>query len=316
MMLSFDVEKYSKDKKTIADNIGYMVFNLMQSAFKWGGLPDTIPQKWLEFMLMRDGYTVVTEVNGKLYAFNGGLGGQLDEYYQPTLAIIANPYLNYSGSVVVKDDKDGVLGSNDTLRRGLIPLVGKYAGLLAENTITMRIADINARTTTILSGSDESTISSIKEYYRQLEKGNLGAIQESTFLEDLKVQSAAATAGNQLTDLIEMEQYLKASLFNMLGLQSNYNMKRESINSNEAQLNEDSLRPFIYNMLVCRKDFVERLNKRYNLNVTVELNTVWKEKEVSDDGNSRQSDPGNGVPGNGDSGESETEKNGGVDSSD
>lgn len=275
----FDIEKYSKDKKTIADTIGATVLNLMQSAFEWKNLPDTIPQKWLEVMLMRCGYCVVTEVNGELYALWGGLGGEYDEYYQPTIISVANPWLKYSANVEIKDDKDGVLVSNDTLRRGLLPLIGKYAGLLAENTITMRIADIMARTTNIISGGDESTIESAREYLRQLEEGNLGVIQESAFLEDLKVQAASTAAHTQITDLIELEQYLKASLLNQLGLQANYNMKREAINSNEAQLNDDATRPFIENMLEMRQDAARRINERYGTDISVDYSGVWKEKQ-------------------------------------
>lgn len=274
----FDIEKYSKDKKTIADTIGATVLDLMQSAFKWKNLPETIPQKWLEIILMRCGYCVVTEVDGNLYALCGGLGGEYDEYYQPTIISVANPWLKYSANVEIKDDKGGVLVSNDTLRRGLLPLIGKYAGLLAENTITMRIADIMARTTNIISGGDESTIESAKEYLRQLEEGNLGVIQESAFLEDLKVQAASTSAHSQITDLIELEQYLKASLLNQLGLQANYNMKREAINSNEAQLNDDATRPFIENMLEMRQEAARRINKRYGTNISVDYSGVWKKK--------------------------------------
>lgn len=269
-----DIEKFSKDKKVIADTNVITILNKMQSAFKWNNLPETIPQKWLEFYLQTNGWAFVTKVNNDLYAFTGGLGGEPDAYYQPSLCTIANPALNISKEC--KIGEDGVLISNDVYRTGIIPVVGKYAGLLAENTITIRIADILSRTTSIVSGGDESTISSAIEYYRQLEEGHLGVIEESPFLQDLKVQASATSGTTRLTDLIEMEQYLKASLYNELGLQSNYNMKRESINSSEAELGDDVLQPLIDNMLTMRKDACEKINKMYNLNISVELNSAWK----------------------------------------
>lgn len=276
--INFDIERYSKDKKTIADTIGMNTLNKMQSCFKWTGLPETIPQKWLELMLMSKGFAFITEADGKLYAFWGGLGGEPDEYYQPTKCVIANPALKFNKECNIKED--GVLISNDVLRQGIIPTVGKYAGLLAENTITIRIADIMARLTNLMSAGDESTVASCKEYLKQLEDGKLGVIEESPFLQDLKVQTAATQTGStRLTDLIEMEQYLKASMLNELGLQANYNMKRESINAQEAQLGEDALQPFIDNMLTCRREACEALNEKYGLNVSVEFNSAWKENE-------------------------------------
>lgn len=272
--INFDVERYSKDKKTIADNIGFSVLNKMQSAFKWSGLPETIPQKWLESQLQVNGFSFITRADdGNLYAFYGGLGGEPDAYYQPTICVVADPGINFNKECQI--GTDGVLISNDTYRRGLIPVIGKYAGLLAENTITMRIADIMARISNIISAGDESTKESAKEYLKQIEMGNLGIIQESPFLEDLKINPAAAAGEHRLTDLIEVEQYLKASLYNELGLQANYNMKRESINSSEAQLGDDALQPFVDDMLQERKEAAEKINKLFGLNISVEFNSAW-----------------------------------------
>ena len=280
--INFDVERYSKDKKTIADNIGFSVLNKMQSAFKWKGLPETIPQKWLESQLQVNGFSFITRADdGNLYSFNGGLGGDPDAYYQPTICVIADPGINFNKEC--KIGTDGVLISNDTYRRGLIPVIGKYAGLLAENTITMRIADIMARISNIISAGDESTKESAREYLKQIEQGNLGIIQESPFLEDLKINPAATSGEHRLTDLIEVEQYLKASLYNELGLQANYNMKRESINSSEAQLGDDALQPFVDDMLQERKAAAEKINKLFNLNISVEFNSAWHISQMERD---------------------------------
>lgn len=277
--INFDIEKYSKDKETIANTIGISILNRMQSAFKWNGLPDTIPQKWLELQLMSQGFSFITKVGDDLYAFVGGLGGEPDPYYQPTIIVIANPALKFNKTC--KIGVDGVLINNDTMRAGLIPLIGKYAGLLTENTITMRIADIMARTTNIISAGDDNTITSVKTYLKQLEAGTLGVIQQNPFLneDDLQVQPAASSTGTRITDLIEVEQYLKASMYNELGLQANYDMKRESINSNEAQLNDDVLQPLIDNMLTERQNACEELNKLFGTNISVELNSAWRDNE-------------------------------------
>lgn len=281
-IINFDIERYSKDKKTIADTTGYGVLNKMLSAFKWNNLPKTLKQEWLELQLLVNGFSFVTTVGGELYAFYGGLGGEPDVYYQPTKCVIANPALKFNKECVI--DEDGILVSNDYLRQGIIPIIGKYAGLLAENTITIRIADIMARITNIASGSDDATIESIKEYYRQIESGTIGVIEESPFLEDLKIQAGASQTGTtRLTDLIEMEQYLKASLLNELGLEANYNMKRESLNATEAQMGDDALQPLIDNMLKCRQEAVEKINEMFGTDISVELNSAWEENEDNRD---------------------------------
>ena len=256
----------------------YYMLDRTQSMFRWGDLPETIPEKWLEIQLQCGGCCFFTEVNDKFYTFNGGLGGEPDPYYQPTIFTVSNPALNYSKNL--KIGEDGVLISNDTLRVGLKPLIAGYTSLLAENRISIRIATIMKRITEIFSGSDEATIESIREYLRQIEDGKLGVIQENPFLDDVKVQNGATENTSRLTDLIELEQFLKASMYNELGLQANYNMKRESINSQEAQLGDDALQPLVDNMLKCRKDAVNEINKMYGLDITVEFNGAWFDNEV------------------------------------
>ena len=281
-VINFDIERYSKDKKTIADTIGYNVLNKLMSAFDIDVKDDkeTVPQEWLKLQLFNNGYSFITEYEGKLYAFYGGLGGVPDEYYQPTQIVVANPALNLNKTYKIKED--GVLISFDTLRHGIIPIIGKYAGLLAENTITMRIVDILSRITNIVSGSDDDTIESIQDYFEQIERGTLGIIQTNPFLDDLKVQAGASEgAKTRLTDLIEMEQYLKASLMNELGLQANYNMKRESINANEAQLNDDAIQPYIDRVMNNITDGINRVNEKYNREWEVHYGSAWRENKIT-----------------------------------
>ena len=53
-------------------------------------------------------------------------------------------------------------------------------------------------------------------------------------------------------------------------------MKREGINSYESQLNDDMLFPTVDDMLERRKEGIEKVNKMYGTNITVELNSSWK----------------------------------------
>ena len=86
---------------------------------------------------------------------------------------------------------------------------------------------------------------------------------------------------NALSQLIEMHQYLKASLLNELGLNANYNMKRERINSAETELNNDGLLPMVDDMLACRQRAVNVLNEVYGLNITVEKASAWEFRQMA-----------------------------------
>lgn len=262
--------------------IDYML-DRTQSMFHYGGLPKTLPQRILELFIQTAGHCAVTNVNplnGKegLYAFVGGPGGEPDIYYRPTKYVVANPQLRQSLELVI--DKDCVVIPNDSLFVGLLPMFSKYATLMSENELSMQIADIILRIQAILTADDDATRASAQLYLDNIEKGKLGIIANSAFLEGLKVEDFSHNSqSGLLSELIEYQQYLKASLFNEIGLDANYNMKREAINSNEAQMNDDALLPLVDDMLRCRQEAVEKINDMFGTEITVELASSWRARQ-------------------------------------
>ena len=255
----------------------------LQSMFIYEGLPDSIPQKWLENLLLVNGSCVFIKNGDDLIVTRAGIGGKPDVYYIPTECIVANPYVKEGVNRTYTRDEDCILMVNDTYAQGLLPLLKKYCSMLVENEITMNIADIMARATIILSAADDNTKDSAELFIKHLLEGKLDVIGESPFL--VGNQDRALTV-NQLsnsaailTDLIEYQQYIKAGLYNELGLQSNYNMKRESINAGESQLNEDMLHPLIDNMLTERQQALEKVNAMFGTDISVRFNSAWEINE-------------------------------------
>ena len=267
--LSYLVEK----DRSCQTFINYMNMRL-QKMFRYEGLPDTIPKEMLEYYLLNNGSCYVTEVDGKLYAFVGSFGGEPDPYYRPTKYIVANPALKLSKEYDLEND--GVLIRNDMLWFGLFPLMSRYASLMAENMVTIRTADIMLRVMAMLSAPDDRTKVAAEEYLKKLEKGELGVIGENRFFDEgIKLQSPPSNNGSYLTQFIELHQYLTGTFYNEIGLNANFNMKRESIGEGESSLNEDSLLPLSDEMLRCRKEDIEKINKMFGTNITVEFDSAW-----------------------------------------
>lgn len=264
-----------RDKEwTVADNVTYMLMKTL-SMFKWSGLPDTIPQRTLELYLQLNGHTGFYKYEDNLYVLQGGLGGVPDPNYMPTIYTVANPALKLDKDL--KINEDCIIMSNDDMYYGLYPLMCKYGTGLAENELSLFIGSILSRIPSLISAGDDTAYESAKKFLKDIEDGKLGAIAENEFLEGVKVQPAGSASNRNITQLIEYEQYLRAGFFNEIGLNANYNMKRESINSNESQLNDDMLYPMIDNMLKCRKEGIERVNTMFGTDISVEFNSSWKD---------------------------------------
>lgn len=241
--------------------------------FKYHNLPETIPEKILEKFLQKNGFACFAKYENDLYIFYGGLGGEPDVYYRPTICTVANPALNFSADLEI--DKDCVIVDNDSYRLGLIPIIEKYSAMLVENDISTFLATVNTRITTIFAGGDDNTKNSAEEYLRNIFAGKLGVIADNTFLNSLSINPASRTKDNALTDLITQNQYLKACLLNEIGLNANTQLKKERLVTAEIENNTDCLYPFIDDMLECRRIGVEKVNKMFGTSIEVELNSSW-----------------------------------------
>lgn len=268
----------STDRNEIANNIIRYTLARTQQIFKWHNLPDSIPARMLELYLQMNGNCAFYRYNGNVYVYTGGLGGIPNEYYMPTIYVITNPFQKLT--VEAKIDKECVVMPNDSLYIGLIPLIKRYAYNMADTEISLYDANINTRIIALISAQNDNTKKSAEKYINDILDGKLGIIAESAFFDDLKTTPFMNNgAHNIITDLIELMQYNKASLFNEIGLNANYNMKRESINSGESQLNNDALSPLIDDMFSMRKLYADKVNKMFGLNISVELNSAWKDNK-------------------------------------
>lgn len=274
---SFDFE-YCTNKQKVFEHYCKYMFTRTQSMFVYEGLPDTIPVQWLEQYLQRNGSCCIAEHEGNLYALLGNAGGEYDEYYQPTIYVVANPWLNLSKTF--KIGEDCVYCRNDYDALGLNPLICRYAGLMTENLLTVRLADINMRMMNLLSAPDDNTLQSTKQYLKDLEEGKLGVVGETPFFEGLKLQSKNLGSGDYMIQFIELQQYLKGSLYNELGINANFNMKREALSGQELAMNDDALMPLIDDMLKQRRAMCDNLNQMFGLNVSVDYGSTWHSNVV------------------------------------
>lgn len=276
--LDFKPYNFTHKTKAIKDSMLYML-NRSIRMFKYEGLPETIPHKFLELYLQSNGHCGFVESKDDLYAINGDFGGEPDGYYIPTNYVVAHPTLKLDKTTLSIPKGEIIIGYNDSLAQGLFPMYKKYATLLVENEITLRNVIILNRMHKTFKANNNSAKQSADVYLKNIIEGKLSSIVDNAqgFLEGISIDNASNTAGqNAISQLIELEQYLRSIWFNEIGLNSNYNMKRESLNSNETQLNDDMLIPLVDDMFICRQEMCEALNKKYGLNITVELSDVWQ----------------------------------------
>lgn len=268
------------NKQANINNFVRLMRNKTLTMFEYTGLPDSLPALELEKLLQGSGYAVLTtEYEGKLMAFNASLSGQeKDIYNRPTKAVISHPL--YNGTVDL--DKNAVLIMNDDEQQGLMWLFEKYGAMINETDISMIVLNFNKRIQTLISANDDATVESARTYLEKVVNGELGVIGESKLFDSLKVSPTSTGQNSTTTDLVELQQYLKATLFNEIGMNAPYNMKRERLTDDEVQANTDNLRPLVDNMLRNRQEGLVKVNELFNTNISVDFGSIWKTKDVDD----------------------------------
>lgn len=267
-----------RDKESlIRSHIRYM-FTRTAQMFKYKGLPATIPAYILEQQMQGLGHCIIADRDYQFFSFTGGIGGLPDVYYRGTDYVVANPGLNFNKTF--KIDDDCVFCRNDHMLNGLMPLHRRYASLLAENELSFYVAEINSRLQWLFNGSTDADKLTADNLIRDLEQGNLHAVASPEFTGGIQLQPGAQYAAQTIREIIEAEQYIKASWYNELGLDSNYNMKRESLTMTESQMNTDALLPLVDDMLECRKEMCKKLKDMYDLDVSVDYNSAWLDNQI------------------------------------
>ena len=267
---------YKNKEGNIKKQIDYM-FARSINMFEYSNLPDTLPADEIERLIQRNGSGFIAEYENELYIFNGSYGGNKNVYGRSTTYIISNAYINYNAELTI--GLDGVLIRNDDLELGLQPIYERYITMMIENEISMVMDSYNNRIQTLISAGDDTTKESADQYIKNIIKGELGIIGENRIFEGVKVNNTRGNTNSIITSLVEYHQYLKASLYNEIGLNANFNMKRERLSSSETNLNVEGLYPFIDDMLECRQQAMDQVNDLFGTNIQVDFNGVWKRRK-------------------------------------
>lgn len=285
-----NIVSYITDKPKSAKSYFKYLLSRTQMMFKYTNLPETIDPILLERMLQVNGVACITKApndseDSKLYAFSGSFGGELDLYYRPTHFIVSNPHLKkdgFSKDVIVNgtEEHTGVIMYNDSEWQGLTPLISRYAALMTENVLTVRVADIMLRKMDIIIAGTDKAKKSSELFLKKLENGELAALADSAFMESIRTLPVSNYNGSYLIQFIELQQYLKGSFYNELGLRANYNMKREAIGEGESTLDADSVLPLCENMLSSRRKCVAEINKLFSTDISVDYNSAWLENHI------------------------------------
>ena len=255
------------------------LYNMYSARIHFEGLPETIPEDELKRILFFHGSALFYKSGGKLYVWFANRGGELNAYYKPTEAVLSN---SVTESQNLKLDEVGVsdpeavkvyLTDIDEVFEDssyLLDVAEMYACILADNICSINCAQINSRVQRVFEASDSGTDSDIEGQelaLKRLYSGKPYTIMRKTLIQKTNMFSDTVRP-DILSTLIEGHQYVKSLWLQTLGVDSNYNMKRERLISAELETNTPVLDVSKNIIKVSVERGLEKVNDIFNTEIT------------------------------------------------
>lgn len=285
---NFDID----NEYSFEELVNYYISNMLNKTlvmFEWKNLPDGMNSYDVEKFCQLKGQTFILfdEVKKRYFILEGSPYDNISWNFEPTKAIIVNPSLPEISGIRYELGKNAVMIRNDYLMLGLYQILEKNAMDVSNTDISIRYAQFNTRFKTLFTSDDDPTADSLNDLIKSIWKGEKpkAIVTNDLYKKSIEgIKYADSNSSSDIMQLIELKQYQLAQWYIELCINANYNMKREAINENEANMNEDALLPLIDQMLNCRQMAVKEMNSLFGLNIEVDLSSSWKKirKEVDE----------------------------------
>lgn len=263
------------------------LINTASSLFEWGNLPESFDVNFLNHELIMNGRIGIISVNGNLYTVRGDVGGEINEYYKPTQYIYANPVLGSGSPTIGQDIAVIFLTSEDTtpslVNGGLCPLIESTASLLADNELSLSVAQKNTRLTLIADADSEATRNSAEQTLKAMYNGEPYKVVNKRMTDTFNVNPLVTVRpAESMRQLIENRQYIWSCFLQELGINSNFNLKRERLVTSEVELNGECLDTLIDDIERTVLQGVEMTNTLFGTNITFKIKRYGEEKTNDD----------------------------------
>lgn len=259
------------------------LFQKVLSVFKFSGIPDYWSMNYFLYVLFGWGYVAVinTDKYGVIPQLCGLAGYNV--FYQPTTAVIGNPLLNIDRELRIGTDTEIIKVQPDY--SSVMDIVTTYGDLMRLCLETAGINLINSKLSYVFFASHKNARESMKKRYDRYASGELITVVDKT-LKDENGEPAwqlftQNVGQNYISDRILNDMKTIEDRFNTdIGIPNANTQKRERMIVDEVNVNNVDTQSKVLLWLETMQDGINRVNKMFNTNISVEYR--YKTSEVVD----------------------------------
>lgn len=262
------------------------ILRLLYRVIIFEDIPETVSETFLKMILYTQGKACFLRGNlidegEELLALNCTRADTPDVYYIPHKVLVTNPRLKQSYNIEPGKDCEIVYLSEPDkyalgeFGGGLYELIRRTATMLADNDISINIAQKNTRLVNLVSGDTQNTVDSIRAVITAMYEGDPTIVVKSSLIDKLQgIPLIQNTSQQNLVQLIEVQQYIIAHFYEQIGITTHDQMKRERLITAEINDNLDLAFLNIDDILESVSEGLDRVNKMFGTNITCKLNPI------------------------------------------
>lgn len=264
------------------------LLNTASSIFVWENLPESIDENYLTTELIESGKIGFLKFKDELVCVRGNWGGGINKYLKPEQFIYSNTVIGSGSPEIGKNIAVIFLTTVDTMNveisGGLSMLIDSTATLLADNELSLNIAQKNTRLMLVADADSESTVNSAECVLSAMYEGKAYKVVHKRFQDSLSVNPLVTIRpAENIRQLIETRQYIWSSFLQELGINSNFNMKRERLITSEVETNGECLDTLIDDIERNVKKGVDMVNSLYGTNISFRVKRYGEELNTETD---------------------------------
>jgi len=263
------------------------LLNILLSVFEYENLPETLPPRDIELQLMLSGHCIVFINKSELLTTYTSLF-DLDEYYQPTKAVYAQPIIGSDNLTI--DSYDNVIIYNSSLKdnimgcyidNSLLTFIQRYSRMLADCESTFNIYCVNNRITNYPIAKDDKVKMSLSKFFNAFKLGRHEIITDDKIIESFNAETFRNETSIKPIDWLESRDKILEQFYRDIGIKFR-NPKMSQMNVEEVESDEQVLLISLDDMLKSRQNGIDKLNKKFGLNVSVKISDKFDRNNYID----------------------------------
>lgn len=279
---------FDKALSTIDLDYGFLYQHFFAQLFRTAlhiveirGAPESINYDFMMMCIILLGRAAYFKPEQDLVALNAAPAGKPDLYYIPDRILVTNPRFNRSYNLQPGVDCEIVYcTSMDPYywgrgSGGMYSLISTTASLLADNFLSLNVAQKNLRLTTGFACDDENTYKSLNAAMQEAYDGKPFFIVQKSLVDQMEKLPVYADSSNQsLIQLLDVHKYILSEYYAAIGLQESQQMKKERLITAEVEDGAELPLFNIQDMINSITAGIDRVNAMFETEMQVVVNPL------------------------------------------